>query len=351
MNTSVLDRFRQPEYTGENRCIPCTATNVLIALALSVAVGYGWAATVGRFAWPIALAVFGVGIAAVWLRGYLVPGTPELTKRYFPDWLLRRFDKHPTPGATPGGLDAGVEAPGVRAGSQRPDERRDHSNGIDAGEGNPGSAAADGTAAADGASSADGTSAADGTATADTPPAADTDATETAPMEPETVLLSAGVVEPCEDEDDLCLVDGFRVTWRERMGTIRDASAERDELARELDLDPADVTIEDHGDAFVARNDGQRLGQWESRAALVADLSAARVLPEWVDGWEDLPVRVRSQLLGGLRIFLDTCPVCEGPVTAGMETVESCCRSHDVVAANCEDCDARLLEVTYQEPA
>jgi len=298
MSTSVLDRLRQPEYTGKNRCIPCTAANVVIAAVLGLAVGYGWAVAGAPLAWLVGGAVFAVGLAAVWLRGYLVPGTPELTKQYFPDWLLRTFDKEPEP-TTPGGIDAAAAESG-----------------------------ADGTTA-EGAE--------------ETEPPAEADA--------ETLLLSAGVVEPCEQEDDLCLVDGFRAGWHERMQTIREEAAERDELARELDLDPADIEFREHGDAFVAFTDGRRLGQWESRAALVADLAAARELPGWVDGWEAMPIEARSQLLGGLRIFLDTCPVCEGPVSAGMETVESCCRSHDVVAANCEACDARLLEVAYQEPA
>ena len=31
----VLDTFRQPEYTGDNRCIPCTVVNVAIAAVLA----------------------------------------------------------------------------------------------------------------------------------------------------------------------------------------------------------------------------------------------------------------------------------------------------------------------------
>jgi hypothetical protein len=78
---SVLDRVRQPEYTGENRCMPCTATNVVIAVLLSVGVGVLFP--------PAGVVVFALSLGAIWLRGYLVPGTPELTKRYFPDWLPR----------------------------------------------------------------------------------------------------------------------------------------------------------------------------------------------------------------------------------------------------------------------
>jgi hypothetical protein len=117
------------------------------------------------------------------------------------------------------------------------------------------------------------------------------------------------------------------------------------------DLDPEEVSFVEHGGAFVALYEGRRAGQWESRAALVADLGAARVLPEWVADWDSLSVGARSQLLGGLRIFIDSCPDCDGPVVAGRETVESCCRSHEVVAANCQECGSRLLELPYEEPA
>jgi len=89
-----LERFRQPEYTGDNRCLPCTAVNTVIALVAGVGVGVFFglfiSPTVGFGA---ALGFFGLSTAAIYLRGYLVPGTPELTKRYFPPWLLRAFGK------------------------------------------------------------------------------------------------------------------------------------------------------------------------------------------------------------------------------------------------------------------
>ena len=287
---SLVERVRRPEYTGENRCIPCTLANSVIAVVLAAVVGAGWWALVAPGAG--ALLVVGVVLAAsalnIWLRGYLVPGTPALTKRYFPDWLLAKFDKGP---AASGGLG--------------------------------------GAAAEDGAAGPE----------------------PEGQVNPEAVLVRAGVVEPCADEDDLCLAPGFREAWRERMAAIREEGAERDELAAQLDLNPEEVRFEEHGGAFVAFYEGRRAGQWESRAALVADLGAARTLPDWVDGWADLGIGARSQLLGGLRIFIDECPDCGGPVVAGRETVESCCRSHEVVAANCEACGSRLLELPYEEPA
>lgn len=45
---------------------------------------------------PLAVAAFAVFLAAIYLRGYLIPGTPGFTKQYFPDRLLRLFDKQST---------------------------------------------------------------------------------------------------------------------------------------------------------------------------------------------------------------------------------------------------------------
>lgn len=276
--TDVLGRLRQPEYTGENRCIPCTAANTALAVALAAAVGYGWTTLVGAGWMGATLTVLAVSLASIWLRGYLVPGTPELTKRYFPDWLLAYFDKAPE--------RYGAEAEPV-------------SEDID----------------------------------------------------PERLLLDAGVVEPCAREDDLCLAADFREAWNDRIVELRESGAERDALADQLDIDREALRFQDHGDGFVAFLDGRRAGQWESRAALLADLAGAGVLSDWLNGWESMDIGARSQVLGGLRIFLEACPVCDGPVLAGTETVESCCRSHEVVAAACDDCGARLLEVPYREEA
>jgi hypothetical protein len=280
---STLQRLRQPEYTGENRCIPCTLANSVIAVVLGGAVAVVW--------WPAGVAVLLVSALAIWLRGYLVPGTPELTKRYFPDWLLAYFDKGPEGSTGVGGT----------------------------------------------ASDADG---------------AATEGFDAESFDAERVLLDGGVVEPCEDVEDLCLDGGFERAWYDRMGAVRDdETVAREELARQLDVDPETVEFEEYGDATVARIDGARAGQWESRAALIADLAAATELPSRVEGWDSLPVEARSQLLGGLRIFIEDCPDCGGPVLAGRETVESCCRSHEVVAASCEECGARLLELPYEEVA
>ncbi len=105
--TDIAGRLRRPEYTGENRCLPCTVVNVAIAAVGAAAVG-----AVGRPAHGAA--AFAAAAAAIYLRGYLVPGTPTLTRRYFPPWLLRAFGKDPV-ASTAGGSDTAAvpDSPGV----------------------------------------------------------------------------------------------------------------------------------------------------------------------------------------------------------------------------------------------
>lgn len=94
----AVSRIRQPEYTGTNRCMPCTIVNSVIAAGIA-----------GTLAWAVStgfgLLALGLLIGVIYLRGYLVPGTPTLTKTYLPAPLLRPFGKD-SPQGTLGDLDA-----------------------------------------------------------------------------------------------------------------------------------------------------------------------------------------------------------------------------------------------------
>ena len=265
-STGFVDRFKKPEYIGENRCTPCTIVNVVVAVVGSGIVSFFLTPFVGVLA-------FVVSLAAIYFRGYLVPGTPTLTKRYFPDRVLARFDK----------LDDEVP--------ESSEEERD----------------------------------------------------------PEDVLAGANAVEPCEEVDDLCLADSFRDSWYDHMQSIREGATEKTDLSAVLDVEEEKLSFDEHDEALVAEYDGGRLGQWESRAALVADLAAAKVLEDRYDDWNALTVTNQSRVLSGLRIFLDSCPDCGGDIAMEQETVESCCRTMDVVAVSCSECDSRILEVEHDQ--
>lgn len=96
---AALAAVRRPEYTGENRCTPCTIVNAVIAVLAAGAV-----AAVVPFE-PTAAAAAGgfvllISATLIGLRGYLVPGTPWLTRTYLPDWILRYFEHgEPIPSA------------------------------------------------------------------------------------------------------------------------------------------------------------------------------------------------------------------------------------------------------------
>jgi len=282
MATGTLRRWQDPEYTGANRCLPCTIVNSVIAVALAGAVGGAgivWAtATVAAVGTGVVLLV---SAASIYFRGYLVPGTPTLTKRYFPAWLLDAFGKAPEAGA-----NTSVTERGNPSATEEPPEEIDL----------------------------------------------------------EEVLVGAGALEPCQGGADLCLTDAFREAWHEQMDAVSDSDVGRERLPAILDIDAADVTVEDHGEAFRARVDGQYVGTWESRAAFVADIGAADVLGEWLDDWDEMPVAHRGQLLNGLRLFLVTCPDCGGDLAFGTDTVESCCTTREVAAVSCEACETRLFE-------
>lgn len=264
---SSIDQLRQQEYTGENRCTPCTVVNVAIAAAGGALITKTKSRLLGTTA-------FAASLGIIYLRGYLVPGTPTLTKRYLPDQVLRWFEKEPAPAPTD----------------------------------------------------------------------------ETTTIDPERVLLDASAVTPCENGTDLCLTDNFRSMWRKKVRAAR----ERDELGEEdlrrvLDGKSEEISFEEYGDALLATTGDSAVGQWNSPAAVVADIAAATVLAERYSDWTAMNHAERARVLASLRIFVAQCPQCDGPVRVEQEAVESCCRSYDVLLSACQECDAALFEIEWME--
>ncbi|UWG50766.1 Uncharacterized protein AArcCO_1460 [Halalkaliarchaeum sp. AArc-CO] len=254
----------KPEYTGENRCLPCTGVNLVIAGGLAIAAGV--------FQPVLGVAVLVVSLGAIYLRGYLVPGTPALTKRYLPARVLRWFGKE----------------------TARPVVTGDS---IDIGE----------------------------------------------------TLLSAGVLVEDPDTEDFVVEPAFAAEWIDRARQYSDADTDEALLADFLKVEETDPSrrelgFEWRGLAFVAHLGNERIGRWESRSAFVADMAAADALARRWEGWTAVPVAHRGELLGGLRLFLETCPRCDDVVSLDQQVVESCCRSYDVVAATCDGCGDRLFE-------
>jgi hypothetical protein len=212
----------------------------------------------------------------IYLRGYLIPRTPTLTKRYFPDRVLRWFDKEPT------------------------------SISVD-------------------------------------------ESDEMIRIDPEQVLLNACAVTPCESGTDLCARSDFQASWRERQHTVRSRNLGSEDVLEVLAAPPGDASVEEYGDALVAGTDYQMLGQWPSSAAVIADVAAAAELAERYPSWERLHPAERARVLTSLRIFIEECPECDSPVRIEQEVVDSCCMSHDVIVSACQDCDAQLFEIEWDD--
>ena len=260
---SIGKNLKNPAHTGERRCLPCTIVNLFLAIAVAASVGAitGGASVTGA---TIAIITFAMALGIIFLRGYLIPGTPSLTKQYLPERVLALFDA--------------VEPP---------------PNG---------------------------------------------------PRDPETELLASGIVEVDPTLDDLVLTPEFERAWLESIVNYTTEEDVRVGIANLMDLGPALVDVDRRPTSFVAYHDGSLVAKWESRAACQADVSAGAVVARFDREWYDRPVLERLDLLATLRLFIEECPACGGEVSFSHEVVESCCRSHDVVATTCEACTARLFE-------
>lgn len=259
----IYNRIRLPEYTGENRCIPCTVINLVIAAVVS--------GLIGLISVPGAVASFAIFAGIIYVRGYLVPGTPTLTKRYFPDRVLQWFDKEPRPRYT---VNADVE-----------DD-----------------------------------------------------------LDIEAVLIGAGALEESANPGDLMVTPTFKEKWHSQIDQL-DETIIKETLADVLDVSETQLSMEEYSKVYALIVDGVQIGRWESEAAFRGDIAAGIVLEERIEGWNDLTVEQQTGLMRGLRVFLEQCPDCGGPVAMTEETVESCCSSKEVLVSTCQKCGARLFEI------
>lgn len=279
----ALERLRQPEYTGENRCLPCTVVNVGIALAIAV--------VLGAVAPLVGVTAFGCCLAIIALRGYLIPGTPTLTQRYLPERVLRAFGKDPQERPT-------IETVDLE------------------------------------------------------------DALQT--------LAAANVVRREPATDAIRLAPTFRTRWDERLDRFAAAAAEPDgrtatdstgewappdatDVAELVGLEPDDVRR--RGETSFEL-EGSRRRRWESEAALAADIAADRELRDRLEGWAALAADDRQDVLIGLRLLRDRCPVptCDGRLAVRSERLEHCCRRPQVgLEATCEDCGRAIVTVAVPE--
>lgn len=260
----MATKIRRPEYTGTNRCLPCTVLNAIIAAGVASLLFVVVDPRLGVLSF-VAFAV------TIYVRGYLVPGTPTITKTYAPEVLLRPF--------------------GFGEHEHPPIERSP-------------------TAANLMDSNARG------------------------------VLSTTGVVS--ESDSDARLTTDFRSGWRDRMRSIRKRELDRADVLELFDAD----TVSDQGRlSFVI--DKHTLRRWESEAALIADIAAADELRSRSAEWSEFDIPKRTEIFTGVRLLLQHCPACDGPLSMTTDRADPCCRKPYTVAESvCRECGDTVAAVS-----
>lgn len=281
-----LQSLSRSEYTGENRCWPCTVLNALLVGLFCV--------VVGRRRRGLAVLGAAVGAVAIYLRGYVVPYTPVFAPRLTD--ALGLTSGHATPGSGHRSPDHDGDASLLAVGTGRDVDEA-------AGEELFGTLLEVGVLAAEG----------------------------------ETVTLSAAVEERWEAE-----MADLRALGDDALAQATlDASAAVDAWPVADDSWVTAVTGERR---YVVLSDGSDsvAGEtWLERPVAIAETAAVRALEAEIDDPE-----TRRRAASAMRVFLETCPDCG---TELVETTTAVCcgasgsasnRPHEVLA--CPECDVRV---------
>lgn len=311
MKIDLVDSIHQPEHTGENRCEPCTVLNLVIAAVLGSFIARK--SRIGGL-----LSVF-ISVGLIYLRGYLIPGTPTLTKQYLPPNILRWFGKNPETEIA-AGLGGAETANSSSTDESIPSDSDEESTASNRSTG------------------------VGGTVTENAESPSDEQPPTTGDLE--TYFLEHRIIEPCAEADDLCLTDSFETAWSEEIEPLADAEITTSEVVEAFGVedDNSQFDLVTHNEVWLLESDSGQIGQWPSRPALIADIAASRVLRSQALNWEAYEPQEKGQLLNGLRMFLETCPTTGGGIQMDEEVVESCCSSHKVIAVTCEETGERLFE-------
>jgi hypothetical protein len=299
---------------------------------VNVVLVVGAALAVARRRRLAALPVLLAGAVVVYLRGYVVPGTPRFAPRLVAALPLPYdpFD-HEVPGREP--PQGGLAAPAT--GTTRSDGAEP---GADETRG-PAAERPEATGEPDTLGDvAEGTSASD-----QRPPGAD-DAVESDGEAVLSALVEAGVV--VVDDERVAPDPEFRTDWDAEISTLAafDTAALAEAVHEGAHAAGSEVVSDRHGE-WVVLDDGSGgfAGRtWLSRPVAVAEAGAVRAL----EGWGlDRPTQLAAA--GALRTFLETCPDCGAALAE--TTTASCCGGYtnpteepaDVLF--CPDCDVRLF--------
>jgi hypothetical protein len=252
--------IKNGEYTGENRCYPCTVVNILIAITLAGAVGVLSSPTAGG----VALLIF---LLFIYLQGYLVPGTPHLTKTYLPDWVLSIFGK-----------DVNLETANDRLSGE----------------------------------------------------------------EFMNLLASVGIINPGASSS-LVLETDVKSEWESIQNSIpRESNLES--VASFIDRPQHSISIEPHDGVYRVEYLGNTIGEWNSKELLQIDLATDLLLDDYIEDWQSYGVAVRADMVHQFRVFLESCPHCNGELTYHQDSMETCCQEYGVIIGECVSCNIEVFK-------
>lgn len=302
---------KKPEHTDENRCLPCTLVNtVVVALVAGV---------LSRRRRPLGFLAALLGGAAIWLRGYAIPGTPRFAPRLVDPLPIDIGPDHPD--------DLGSGSVSVAGPNSLDGDRSDMTDVTDATD------TTDADSDTDARNGSADRSGPDGDRTAvDSDGVGDEDAAD-----PEAVMLALLDADALVDDGEtLALDESFRAALYDRTGSLREESdAALADRAAAIAGPAVDGEAHDGRILLAGSRDA-----WLSRPIALAETAAAELLRE-----RDVDDGVARAAARPLRAFLDTCPVCEGPVRE--TTLRDCCGGPGGVSGNperpvraCADCDA-----------
>ncbi len=165
-------------------------------------------------------------------------------------------------------------------------------------------------------------------------------------------LHGAGVF-ATDADDNLSLSPRFAEDWRARMLETDGRDHDREALAALLGVDPDRIEMGWNERGLFARLDRGTVGQWTSRAAFVADLTAVATFRRYYPEWWRLPTADRNRVLGALRLCLRTCPTCDGAVAVESKRVArpDSERTKRRVSATCQGCDSDLFDGVVEQSA
>ncbi|WP_155120737.1 hypothetical protein [Haloarcula sp. K1] len=212
----------------------------------------------------------------IYFRGYLIPGTPTLTKQYMPSTILRLFGKD-------------LKQDEITISTS--DDQAEQLNNFDI----------------------------------------------------EEYLNQVGATKQCANRDDYCLTEEFSQEWQSEMTSLQECDNLTNLMLERLAVDQQAEIVE-HNDTRVLVFEDEHIGKWPSEAALLADTASAAVLADRSDQWSGFDTALRGYVVRSLRLFLDTCPTSNNPVSIAEETVESCCSTHEVIVVSCSKSGEKLFE-------